>query len=57
MAEMFMNGPVAFSHPVSGKLVGPYEWYEGFSHREHEQTEAVPEETEKKPRRKTKEDE
>jgi hypothetical protein len=29
----FMNGSEPFLHPVTGVLVGPFQWYEGFSHR------------------------
>lgn len=34
---LIMNGPVSFNHPVTGVLVGPYQWYEGFAHKEHEE--------------------
>ncbi|GIM47033.1 hypothetical protein DNHGIG_25820 [Collibacillus ludicampi] len=37
--ELLMNGPEPFFHPVTGKWVGPYEWYEGYAHVENEGTE------------------
>lgn len=40
---MLMNGPDPFVHPVTGRLVGPYEWYEGFAHVENENAVAVDE--------------
>jgi hypothetical protein len=35
----FMNGPEPFIHPVTGKRIGPYEYYEGNAHQEHENVE------------------
>ena len=32
----FMNGPKGFVHPSTQRFVGPYEWYEGPAHQEHE---------------------
>lgn len=31
-----MNGPESFVHPVNGKRVRPFEWYDGFAHQTHE---------------------
>lgn len=33
---MIQNGPIPFVHPVTGVRVGPYEFYEGHAHQDHE---------------------
>lgn len=41
-----MNGPNPFMHPVSGRLIGSFEWYEGYGHQEHENGAVVESDTE-----------
>lgn len=33
---MIQNGSEAFVHPVTGKRIAPFEFYEGNAHQEHE---------------------
>lgn len=33
---MIQNGPDSFIHPVTQVRIGPYEFYEGNAHQEHE---------------------
>lgn len=33
---MLQNGPEPFIHPVTHRLIGPYEFYEGNAHIEEE---------------------
>lgn len=35
---MLQNGSTPFVHPVTHRLIGPYEFYEGNAHQEHENT-------------------
>jgi len=36
---MYQNGPNPFIHPVTGRRIGPYEFYEGAAHIEQENIE------------------
>jgi hypothetical protein len=33
---MIQNGSTPFVHPVTGMRIGPFEFYEGNAHQEHE---------------------
>lgn len=35
--DQIRNGPNPFTHPVTGQMVGPYEFYQGFAHQDHEE--------------------
>jgi hypothetical protein len=47
---MYQNGPESFVHPVTGRRVGPFEFYEGAAHIEQENVKEEQPKGKKKPK-------